>query len=255
MACRSGPASGRRARRWVVAVAAAVGGYGWLQRLGPTYGATVAERRQPLPGDGLVRRPRMRTTHGITTDVPPGRVWPWLVQMGWGRGQWYTARWVDRLLFPANPPSADRIRPELQTQCVGDRILDGPRRPAARSWLPTWPQTTISCCTLASTSRRVGPDALVPSSTSRGRSCCVTSATAAPVSCSVPGPRPCPPWWVGAFYRLVIVPADFVVSRQMLRGVKSRAERTPLTPAAAAPTNVDPPAVPAPAATASGAAP
>jgi hypothetical protein len=34
--------------------------------------------------------------------------------MGWGRGGWYTARWVDRVLFPENGPSADRIIAELQ---------------------------------------------------------------------------------------------------------------------------------------------
>jgi hypothetical protein len=34
------------------------------------------------------------------------------------------------------------------------------------------------------------------------------------------------PWWVTAFYWAVIVPADFVMARQMLRGVRSRAERT-----------------------------
>jgi hypothetical protein len=34
------------------------------------------------------------------------------------------------------------------------------------------------------------------------------------------------PWWVTAFHPAVIVPADFVMSRQMLGGVKERAERT-----------------------------
>ena len=52
-------------------------------------------------------------------------MWPWLVQMGWGRAGWYTARWVDRLLFPANGPSATQIIPELQSLDVGDFIPDG----------------------------------------------------------------------------------------------------------------------------------
>jgi hypothetical protein len=34
------------------------------------------------------------------------------------------------------------------------------------------------------------------------------------------------PWWVATAYLLAIVPAGFVMSRQMLRGVKARAERT-----------------------------
>jgi hypothetical protein len=33
------------------------------------------------------------------------------------------------------------------------------------------------------------------------------------------------PWWVAAAYWLAIIPADFVMSRQMMRGLKARAER------------------------------
>jgi hypothetical protein len=34
------------------------------------------------------------------------------------------------------------------------------------------------------------------------------------------------PWWVTAGYRAVVVPADFVMARQMLRGVQARAGAT-----------------------------
>lgn len=92
-------------------VAGAVAGLGAAavivaSRLGRTYGATRSERAASLPGDGIVPRPQVVTDHAITIDAPPAAVWPWLVQMGWNRGGWYTARWVDRLLFPANGPSA-----------------------------------------------------------------------------------------------------------------------------------------------------
>jgi len=30
------------------------------------------------------------------------------------------------------------------------------------------------------------------------------------------------PWWMLALYRLAIVPADFIMSRQMLSGIRSR---------------------------------
>ena len=33
------------------------------------------------------------------------------------------------------------------------------------------------------------------------------------------------PWWLTLFGWLVIVPADFIMARSMLRGVKERAER------------------------------
>ena len=98
-----------------------------LQWLGRTYGATRAERRRALPGDHLTPHPMAQTTHAITIDAAPQYIWPWLVQMGWHRGGWYTAAWVDRLLFPANRPSAKRILPELQHLNIGDRIPDGPR--------------------------------------------------------------------------------------------------------------------------------
>jgi hypothetical protein len=111
---------------WLAAVAAVALAEAVLVRLGLTFGSTRGERRRRLPGDDLVRQPSVQTDHAVTIGAPPSAIWPWLVQMGWGRGGWYTARWVDRLLFPANGPSADRIRPELQDIEVGTFIPDGP---------------------------------------------------------------------------------------------------------------------------------
>ena len=126
MGRRSHQRRGRARLPAAVTGVAAVAGYGLLQWLGRTYGSTRPERDRRLPGDEICPRPHFQTTHATTIDAPPERVWPWLVQMGWGRGQWYTARWVDWLLFPANGPSAEMIVPEPQGLSVGDRILDGP---------------------------------------------------------------------------------------------------------------------------------
>lgn len=30
--------------------------------------------------------------HATTIDAPPSAVWPWLIQMGWHQGGWYTKR-------------------------------------------------------------------------------------------------------------------------------------------------------------------
>jgi hypothetical protein len=75
--------------------------------LGQTYGSTPEERRMSIPGDDMVPDPEGVTNHTITINAPPEAVWPWLVQMGWHRASWCTARWVDKLLFPANWPSAN----------------------------------------------------------------------------------------------------------------------------------------------------
>jgi hypothetical protein len=212
-----------KAKAAIVTLLAAAGGYAVLQRLGRTYGTIAAERRRDLPGDELTARPIAVTTHAITIAAPPERIWPWLLQMGWHRGGWYTAEWVDRVLFPANWPSATTIVPALQHLDVGDRVLDGP------------PES--GCAFVVA---RLEPDRhLVLSSTTHlppgwaerfdawldwtwafvldGRS---DGRTRFIVRSRV---RAGPPW-VAAVYLLVIVPADFVMSRQMLRGLRSRAE-------------------------------
>ncbi len=113
----------------VIAAAAASGAAlseAVLIHLGRTYGSTPHERAMRLPGDDIVAEPVVVTNHAITIDAPPECVWPWLVQMGWGRAGWYTARWVDRLLFPANGPSATEVIVELQDLEIGDFVPDGP---------------------------------------------------------------------------------------------------------------------------------
>ena len=124
--------------------------------LGRTYGSTPDEHVMRLPGDDIITDPKVQTDHAVTIEAPPSSVWPWLMQMGWGRGGWCTARWVDRLLFPANGPSADRIIPratghrgrnvhtgraardQVRTPCRGARSGTNPRvaleQPSAR-WL------------------------------------------------------------------------------------------------------------------------
>jgi hypothetical protein len=210
-------------RRAIVAGAVAMAAYGALQWLGRSYGATRAERRAWFPGDELVVPPNAETTHATTINAPPACVWPWLVQMGWGRGQWYTARWVDRLLFPANGPSAERIVPELQHLAPGDRIFDGP--PQAKCSFVVAQLETDRHLVLHSTehlppgwAERFGAwidftwvFALDDLGDGRSRFLFRSRSRVGPL-------------WVRAFYLAVMVPADFVMARQMLRGVKRRAE-------------------------------
>ncbi|MGZ4597219.1 MAG: hypothetical protein ACXV3V_09865 [Actinomycetes bacterium] len=209
--------------RATVAVALAAGAVeGGLIRLGRTYGSTRQERAARLPGDDIVAEPRVQTDHAVTIDAPPSAVWPWLVQMGWGRGGWYTARWVDRLLFPANGPSADRVVPELQDIAVGTFIPDGP------------PETE---CGLHVVDLQPGR-ALVLRSTSHlpksWRDRAVLDWSWAFVLRPLDDGRRTryhfrsrwvtEPWWFSLGGWLAIVPADFLMSRDHLQGVRERAE-------------------------------
>ena len=193
-----------------------------LHWFGRTSGSTRDERERNLRGDDLVLRPTLVTDHAITIDAPRERVWPWLVQMGWHRGGWYTARWVDQLLFPANWPSAGEIVPELQHLAVGDFVPDGPPdsecgftvtalEPARRLVLfsrthlpPSWAErfdARMEWSWTFALDDIDGASRLLVRSRARIE-----------------------PAWVGALYWLA-APADFVMATQMLRGIKHRAGR------------------------------
>ena len=200
-------------------------GYATLHRLGQTYGSTFHERHARMPGDGIVPKPRFVITHGITIDAPPEDVWPWLVQMGWHRGGWYTARWVDKLLFPANRPSVAHIIDHLQDLHVGDFIPDG--APETECGFVVEELEALRLLVLHSTShlpldwRRTGKASIdwtwvfsmVPLD-SGDRTRFIFRWRAATK-----------PWWLTSTTWAVIVPADFVMSRDMLQGVKRRAEQ------------------------------
>jgi hypothetical protein len=103
--------------------------YGAVYLLGRCAGSTEQERRATLPGDDLVGAPNMVTNHALNIDAASEAVWPWLTQMGWHLGGYYTPHWVDRLLFPQNRSSLDRLDPApIRHLAVGDTIPDGPAR-------------------------------------------------------------------------------------------------------------------------------
>jgi hypothetical protein len=212
---------GARHRWWAAALAVAAAEAG-LVYLGRSYGSTRTERRRLLPGDEIVAVPRVQTDHAVTVAAPPSAVWPWLVQMGWGRGGWYTARWVDRLLFPANGPSADRIEPSLQAIEIGTFIPDGP--PETECGLTVVRLQDERALVLRSTSH------LPLSWRDRARLDWTWTFVLTPLD---GGTRTrfhfrsrwvTAPWWFSLGGWLVVVPADFVMSRDMLRGVRTRAE-------------------------------
>jgi hypothetical protein len=82
------------------------------------WGATDAEVAAAMPGDELVPGCQYRCTRAITIDAPAQAVWPWLVQVGFGKAGFYS----DDLLDNVAHPSSDRILHEFQTPMVGDWV-------------------------------------------------------------------------------------------------------------------------------------
>jgi hypothetical protein len=86
-----------------------------------SWGARPDENAMALPGDEIVDNPRTMATRALTIEAPPHLVWPWLVQMGQGRGGLYSYDWLENLVG-CDIHSVDHIVPELQQLQVGDRV-------------------------------------------------------------------------------------------------------------------------------------
>jgi hypothetical protein len=83
------------------------------------WGTIGEEGRKRLPGDELVPRPVAEMTRAITINAPTKEIWPWMVQMGAGRGGLYSYDWLENLAG-LGIHSVDRIVPELQDLKEGD---------------------------------------------------------------------------------------------------------------------------------------
>jgi hypothetical protein len=109
-----------------IIVGAGIAGLGWgtyvaVRRWRATWGVDLGEAARPLPGDDLVPAAMSSDTRGITIEAPAELVWPWLIQMGYGRGGWYS---IDQLDMRGS--SADHIVEEWQTLAVDDVIPTHP---------------------------------------------------------------------------------------------------------------------------------
>ncbi len=89
----------------------------WLR----TWGATADEVNRQLPGDDTVPETTDETTRAVTVDASSDEVWSWIVQLGQGRGGFYSYSWLENLAG-ADIHNIDRIVPELQELNEGDSI-------------------------------------------------------------------------------------------------------------------------------------
>lgn len=94
---------------------------GWYNR----WGATQAELQQALPGDELVPNPQLGYTRAITIHAPVKKTWPWLAQLGQGRGGFYSYDGLENLIG-CNIHSVEQINPEWQDPQPGGLIRMGP---------------------------------------------------------------------------------------------------------------------------------
>jgi hypothetical protein len=179
------------------------------------WGATDEECAGPLPGGDLIENADITATRAITIRASADQVWPWIAQLGQGRGGFYSYDFLENLVG-CDIHSADRINPEWQDVDVGDEVRFAPeiglavasleqgRSLVLRGGVPigrTAPPYDFTWSFVL----RDGPD----------------KTTRLLVRERYTYKRP----WA----RLIVEPTEvlsFVMSRKMLRGIKNRAERS-----------------------------
>jgi hypothetical protein len=188
-----------------------------LRRWHLRWGATWAEVRAPMLGDDLVQRAMLQATRAIHIKAPPEAAWPWLVQMGAGRAgfySFYSFEWLERL-SGMDSRNANVIHPEWQNLEVGGTMSLGPTEgfevlalePPRRMLLRV--RGSDYDVTVSIQLEAAGMQWTRLLVRLRARS-------------SLAGWRL--PYW------LLFEPGDFVMIRQMLRGIRARAEGTATRP-------------------------
>jgi hypothetical protein len=89
------------------------------------WGAAGEEIDAVLPGDDLIPNPDLAATRAVTIGAAPDQVWPWLAQLGQGRGGFNGYDLLENLTG-LHMQSAERVVPEWQHIGAGDVIRPAP---------------------------------------------------------------------------------------------------------------------------------
>jgi hypothetical protein len=90
-----------------------------------SWGATAGELVAGWPGDELVAGADLTTTRAVTVHAGAAEIWPWIAQLGQGRGGFYSYDALENLVG-CDIHSAERIVPEWQDVTVGAEVRLAP---------------------------------------------------------------------------------------------------------------------------------
>ncbi len=175
------------------------------------WGATKEEVNESIPGDELSKAKYFRSTRAITVKASAEEVWPWLVQMGWKKGAFYSYNWLEKL-FGMQMNNADEIHPEWQELEEGDEIWVAPPKygESAKMKVDTLvPNRTLALATSVNGGWSLHLDPVDE------QSCRLIAR----FHMNPPG------IWGKIFHYAVLEPVHFIMERGMLKGIKKRAEK------------------------------
>ena len=202
----------------------------WRRTWRTRWGAHPAELHRDLPGNELIPEPTWTYTHAVSIDAPASRVWPWIAQLGQAHGGFYSYERLENLV-------GCRIRNT-------DTVVDAWQHPSVRDTVRLHPKAPPLHVAVVDPGRTL---------VLHGAAAAVAPAATAPSDPADP-PTPTAPDNLWSFHlfddgahrcRLVehgrtvhgdamsqrlffgttlIEPIGFVMSREMLRAIRSRAE-------------------------------
>ncbi|MFB6154938.1 MAG: hypothetical protein ABEJ22_03515 [Haloferacaceae archaeon] len=188
-----------------------------------TWGATASEVRRSLPGDDRLPDADVDSTMAITVNAPPEAVWPWLLQLGQDRGGFYSYEWAENL-FGLDIHNADHVITAHQRLAVGDevRLASADRYPESVLEVAELdPERALVLVSPGDPTWWVWSFVLDPVDGGTTR-LLVRSRNRLPAN---------PVVRLGA--TLAMEPVVFAMTREMLRGIRDRAERLSARPVAA----------------------
>ncbi len=178
------------------------------------WGATEDEVRATLPGDDILEDVALQTTRAITVQAPASAIWPWLLQMGpRPRAGIYTYDWLERLLG-IDIENSDRTMPEHQHLEVN---TFWPLTPGGTNGLTVRSVIDQHAIVLQwSPARSTWAFVLTPAGDGTTRLISRNRIPGGGVG-----------FWLGMV--LAMEPGSLLMEREMLRGIRRRAESSPLT--------------------------
>ncbi len=211
--------------RGAAAIAYTLVGSPWLREQYNRWGASQEEWQAAMAGDELVPEPVLLSTRAVTIEAPPKAVWPWLAQIGQGRGGLYSYDALENMVG-LDIHSADALLPEDQQLNPGDLVRLG--KPGSPSFSVVAFDSNRSLV-LVSAHPATGEPVPTPVRDGTGATWQwvlrpIRGGTATRL---VSRQRNTHPRGQRTLWRLV-EPIGFVMERRMLLGIKERAERAPV---------------------------
>ena len=174
-----------------------------------------------MPGDDLIPNPNWGYCHAVSVSAPPEMVWPWIAQIGQGRGGFYSFELLENTVG-CRIANADMILTDHQDVAVGDEIYLHPTAPPLRVALVEPGRSLVL---------RGEP---VDGSNGENESLWAFHVlTDGPGRCRIVerGRTTHGTSFIDrlSFSPLLVEPIGFVMGREMLLGIKERAESGPVT--------------------------